>query len=57
MFSFSQFPAINLKMVLLFTNKDLICAIDHPKDFSRETEEGIKTMKCFGSSCTYKDLL
>ena len=57
MFSFSQFPAINLKMVLLFTKKDLICAIDHPKDYSRETEDGIKAMKRFGSSYTYKDLL
>lgn len=57
MFSFSQFPAINLKMVLLLNNKDLICAIDHPKDFSRETEKGIKAMKCFGTSCTYKDVL
>lgn len=57
MFSFSQFPAINLNMVLMLTKKDLICAIDHPKDFSKETEIGIRTMKHFGISCTYKELL
>ena len=57
MFSISQFPPINLYLVLLFSRKSLICVIDHPKDFSKVTVKGLETICKHGVSCDYKDLI
>ena len=56
MFSHSQFPAINVFMASLLNRDEVICVIDHPKDFSKETVRGIKAMGNVGTACTYMDI-
>ena len=56
MFSHSQFPAENILIASFFHRDDVICVIDHPKDFSKETVRGIKAMRHVGRACTYLDI-
>lgn len=58
MMSFSETCPLTLFLLQLFVLKDnLICYIDHPKDFSKVTLIGIKLISKLSNKYTYKDIL
>lgn len=57
MLSFSQFSPMVILIAMIFNKDKVICAIDHPKDFSLSTEKGIRNMARICSSYSFKDLI
>lgn len=57
MLSFSQTASISVFLIILFSRKHLLCAIDHPKDMSKLTIAGIKIAGRLRKTVFYKDYL
>lgn len=58
MMSFSQSNPYTLKYVMSHSDYELYCFIDHPKDFSMATCEGIRRIgNGFSKSVTYYDII
>ena len=58
MFTMSGYSCISVLLSLLFYKKqDLYCYIDHPKDFTESTLQGLTILGKIAKTITYKDLL
>ena len=57
MLSFSQFPPLVCYVALLFRKERIVCAIDHPKDFSLCTGKGIEMMAKLYSNYSFIDYI
>lgn len=55
--TFSVVIPLCVPISCLESKYDLLCYIDHPKDFSKLTIKGIKMLSFVADSITYKDLL
>lgn len=56
-YTISSITPINCLLYLLYDKRDMLCYIDHPKDYSNFTIKGIHYISKFAKSITYKDLL
>ena len=53
--TFSVVSPFNVMMMRWQSKHDVLCFIEHPKDFSRQTVPGIKKLSKVGKSVLYKD--
>lgn len=56
-YTLSPITPLNCLLYLLCDKRELLCYIDHPKDYSNFTLKGIHYISKFARSITYKDLL
>ena len=55
--TFSTTNPLIVMAMRLESNKDVLCFIDHPKDFSKQTIPGIKKLASVAKTVTYKDFI
>ena len=56
MLSFSQFSSKAVFLAILLNRSTVVCAIDHPKDFSKETIKGIKLISKICNNYSFNEL-
>lgn len=57
MYAFSLYNPITVFIHLLFNRKKTTCFIDHPKDYTKATEDGIRAISKISNHLMYSDIL